>query len=198
MKKMKNILIEISNLIEKLRGSTVDVCYAMKKLKNDIYNVNNLGKYNFDMLASKSKFDKNYLIKMKGELNFLKEGNAKYFFNLNDDKSPFLLKTSETNINMINNINDKDIFIRIVPLKEEIKEHIADCNYYIYQELIAYQQNILAQKKIFRCVSPLKNITYLDNKENDISRGLNESLKYRNNRNNINKGVQIYIMIIQI
>jgi len=184
--KNEEILIEISNLIEKLRESTVDVCYAMKKLKNDIYNVNNLGKYNFDMLASKSKFDKNYLIKMKGELNFLKEGNAKYFFNLNDDKSPFLLKTSETNINMINNINDKDIFIRIVPLKEEIKEHIADCNYYIYQELIAYQQNILAQKKIFRCVSPLKNIIYLDNKENDISRGLNESLKYRNN---INKGV---------
>ena len=109
--KNEEILIEISNLIEKLRESTVDVCYAMKKLKNDIYNVNNLGKYNFDMLASKSKFDKNYLIKMKGELNFLKEGNAKYFFNLNDDKSPFLLKTSETNINMINNINDKDIFI---------------------------------------------------------------------------------------
>ena len=148
--KNDDILIEISNLIEKLRETTVDVCYAMKKLKNDVYNINNLGKYNFDLLASKSKFDRNYLLKMKGELSFLKEGNAKNYFNLNDDKSPFLLKTSETNINMINNINngnDNEDFMRIVPLKEEIKEHIADCNYYIYQELIAYQQNILAQKK---------------------------------------------------
>ena len=190
--KNDEILIEISNLIEKLRESTVDVCYAMKKLKNDINNVNNLSKYNFDLLASKSKFDKNYLIKMKGELTFLREGNAKLYFNLNDDRTPFLLKTSEPNINMINNMNinnnDKDYFIRIVPLKEEIKEHINECNYYIFQELIAYQQNILAQKKVFRCVSPLKNI---DNKDNDISGnnfknyGLNESLIQRKMNKNI-------------
>ena len=190
--KIGNILIEISNLIEKLRESTVDVCYAMKKLKNDINNVNNLSKYNFDLLASKSKFDKNYLIKMKGEISFLKEGNAKYYFNLNDDRTPFLLRSSEPNINMINNLNDinndKDYFIRIVPLKEEIKEHINECNYYIYQELIAYQQNILNQRKVFRCVSPLNN---LDNKDKDISGnnlknyGLNESLIQRKINKNI-------------
>ena len=192
--KHEDILIEISNLIEKIRESTIDVCYAMKKLKNDINNVNNLTKYNFDLLASKSKFDKNYLIKMKGELSFLKEGNAKYYFNLNDDRTPFLLKASEPNINMLNNLNlnnvnnDKDYYIRIVPLKEEIKDHINECNYYIYQELIAYQQNILNQKKVFRYASPLKN---LDNKYNDISGnnlknyGLNESLIKRKMNNNI-------------
>jgi hypothetical protein len=192
--KNDDILIEISNLIEKIRECTIDVCYAMKKLKNDINNVNNLTKYNFDLLASKSKFDKNYLIKMKGELSFLKEGSAKYYFNLNDDRTPFLLKASEPNINMNNNLNlnninnDKDYFIRIVPLKEEIKEHINECNYYIYQELIAYQQNILNQKKVFRYASPLKN---LDNKYNDISGnnlknyGLNESLIKRKMNNNI-------------
>ena len=190
--KNDDILIEISNLIEKLRETTIDVCYAMKKLKNDINNVNNLGKYNLDLIASKSKFDKNYLIKMKGELSFLKEGNAKFYFNLNDDKSPFLLKTSEANINMINNLNnnDKDFFIRIVPLKEDIKEHIIECNYYIYQELIAYQQNILSQKKIFRCVSPVKNIN-MENKDNDISAinlknmGMNDSLMFKKMNKNI-------------
>ena len=192
--KHEDILIEISNLIEKIRESTIDVCYAMKKLKNDINNVNNLTKYNFDLLASKSKFDKNYLIKMKGELSFLKEGNAKYYFNLNDDRTPFLLKASEPNINMLNNLNlnnvnnDKDYYIRIVPLKEEIKDHINECNYYIYQELIAYQQNIVNQKKVFRYMSPLKS---LDNKCNDISGnnlkncGLNESLIKRKMNNNI-------------
>ena len=195
--KNDDILIEISNLIEKLRESTIDVCYAMKKLKNDITNVNNLLKYNFDLLANKSKFDKNYLIKMKSELSFLKEGNAKFYFNLNDDRTPFLLKASEANINLINNLNannmnmnDKEFFLRIVPLKEEIKEHINECNFYIYQELIAYQQNIMNQKKIFRCVSPLKTKFFVDNKDNDISGinknyGVNESLAPKKMNKNI-------------
>ena len=117
---------------------------------------------------------------MKGELSFLKEGNAKNYFNLNDDKSPFLSKASEDNNNMINNINnvnDKEGFCkRIVPIKEEIKEHIVEYNYYIYQELIAYQQNILVQNKNFRFVSPSYNTNYIKNKKNDISGKLNETM----------------------
>ena len=155
----------------------------MKKLKNDINNVNNLSKYNFDLLAIKSKFDKNYLIKMKGELSFLKEGNAKYYFNLNDIRTPFLLKASKANINVINNLNidnnnEKDFLIKIVPLKEKTKEHISECNYYIYQELIAYQQNILVKKTINRDAPPSKNRAHIENKENDISKNLviNDSL----------------------
>ena len=179
---INDILKEISDLIEKLRECTIDVCYAMKKLKNDINNVNNLSKYNFDLLASKNKFDKNYLIKMKGELSFLKEGNAKYYFNLSDIRTPFLLKASEANINMINNINldnnDKDFLIKIVPLKEKTKEHIAECSYYIYQELIAYQQNILIKKTINRGVTPSNNRTHIENKDINISKNLviNDSL----------------------
>ena len=49
-----------------------------------------------------------------------KEDIAKNHFNLNDDKSPFLLKVSKANNNMINNIintNDKNLYKRIVPLK---------------------------------------------------------------------------------
>jgi hypothetical protein len=158
----EEILIKMSNLIEQLREGTVDVCYAMKKFKNDINNINGLAKYNIDILANKNKFDKNYLIKMKNELSFLKEGNAKLYFNLNNETTPFLLKTSENNMKMANNIDinntkEKDHFMRKVPLNEEIKEHINQCNYYIYQELIAYQLNISMNKNKIRGVSPLKN-----------------------------------------
>ena len=196
------ILNDISTLIERLRDATIDVCYAMRKLKTDMYMVNNIKKFDIDLLSSKLKFDKNYLIKMKGELSFLKEGNAKFFFNLNDDRSPFLLKASDPIAN-----NEKDLFMRIVPIKDEIKEHIKECNYYIYQELIAYQQNIIAKEKIFRCVSPLKvntrqmiinnsfnNINNINN-DGDISKNnyigggggvLNESAGFRKiNKNNI-------------
>jgi len=193
---INEILADMSDLIEKLRETTVDVCYAMRKLKNDLNIVSNIAKYNIDLLSSKSKFDKNYLIKMKGELSFLKEGNAKYFFNVTEDRSPFLLKASDPNLS-----NEKDIFMRIVPLKEEIKEHIKECNYYIYQELIAYQQNILAKKRMFRCVSPIKsnthhmmsNSSFINiNKEGDFSQinnkilgSLNETSGFRKVTKNI-------------
>ena len=193
---INEILNDISTLIEKLRDATIDVCYAMRKLKNDMYMVNNITKYDIDLLSSKSKFDKNYLIKMKGELSFLKEGNAKFFFNLNGDRSPFLLKASDPLSN-----NEKDLFMRIIPIKDEIKEHIKECNYYIYQELIAYQQNIIAKEKIFRCVSPIKvntrqmMINNSFNNEGDISKNnyvgggggvFNESAGFRKiNKNNI-------------
>ena len=161
----EDILIKISNLIEQLRESTVDVCYSMKKFKNDINNINGLAKYNIDILANKNKFDKNYLIKMKNELSFLKGGNARLYFNLNNETTPFLLKASENNMNMTNNINanntkDKNHLMRIVPLNEEIKEHINQCNYYIYQELIAYQLNISINKNKVRDVPPLKTNNY--------------------------------------
>ena len=193
---INEILNDISTLIEKLRDATIDVCYAMRKLKNDMYMVNNITKYDIDLLSSKSKFDKNYLIKMKGELSFLKEGNAKFFFNLNGDRSPFLLKASDPIAN-----NEKDLFMRIIQIKDEIKEHIKECNYYIYQELIAYQQNIIAKEKIFRCVSPIKvnarpmMINNSFNNEGDISKNnyvgggggvFNESAGFRKiNKNNI-------------
>ena len=197
---INELLLDISNLIEKLREATVDVCYAMRKIKNDMNLVSNISKYDIDLLSSKSKFDKNYLIKMKAELSFLREGNAKFFFNISDDRSPFLLKASDP---VLNNEKERDIFMRIVPLKEEIKEHIKECNYYIYQELIAYQQNILARKKMFRCVSPIKsnakhiinNSSFINIKEGDISQnniinfggGLNESNGFRRvNRNFFN------------
>ena len=192
---INEILNDISTLIEKLRDATIDVCYAMRKLKNDMYMVNNITKYDIDLLSSKSKFDKNYLIKMKGELSFLKEGNAKFFFNLNDDRSPFLLKVSDPIAN-----NEKDLFMRIIPIKDEIKEHVKECNYYIYQELIAYQQNIIAKEKIFRCVSPIKVntrpmiINNSFNNDGDISKNnfvgggggvFNESAGFRRiNKNN--------------
>ena len=194
---INELLSDISNLIEKLREATIDVCYAMRKLKNDMNIVSNIAKYDIDLLSSKSKFDKNYLIKMKAELSFLREGNAKYFFNISEDRSPFLLKVSDP---ILNNDKEKDIFMRIIPLKEESKEHIKECNYYIYQELIAYQQNILARKKMFRCVSPIKsnakhmisNNSFINLKEGDISQnniinfggGFNESNRFRRvNRN---------------
>ena len=144
------ILKEISNKIILLREQTINICQNMKKLKTIIFRINNLDKYNLDLISKKFKFDKNYLVKMKVELNFLKDGFAKYYFNIENDQTPFLLKASDKS-----KITKEDYFLRIIPLNPDIKNLIIDCIFYIHQELIAYQ-NYNMNKKDFRCISPIK------------------------------------------
>ena len=159
-KSNENIINEISDKIGILREHTVNVCRSMKKLKLILNGIKSLDKYDINIIAEKFQFDKNYLIKMKGELNFLKEGFAKYYFNLNNDQTPFLLKTSE--VNKIS--NNKDPFYHLVPLDKELKNDIKECSYYIYQELIAYQ-NEKVNNKVLRCISPLKRLMIKDNED---------------------------------
>ena len=144
------ILGQISGKIAILREHTVNICKSLRKLKYYIFSINNLEKYNFDKLSKKFDFDKNYLIKMKSELKFLREGFAKYYFNIENDQTPFLLKASDKT-----KINEGDYFLRVIPLTEELRKDILDCNYYIHQELIAYQ-NANFDRKNFRCISPIK------------------------------------------
>ena len=125
----------------------------MEKLKMELSGIKNLDKFDINLIGEKFNFDKNYLIKMKSELNFLREGFAKYYFNIANDQTPFLLKTSEKN----KISNDKEPFTRLVPLDQELKEEITECTYYIYQELIAYQ-NEKVHNKVLRSISPLKRI----------------------------------------
>ena len=165
----------MSNKIEKLRNYTISICFCMKKIKNKIYDGNRIGKYDMEKIAKRFKFDKNYLIKMKEEMNFLKDGNAKYFFNIVEDQTPFLVKASEEDPNA-----NGDPFIHLVPMSKEVREKIEKCNYIIYQELISYQNKDFKENK-FRPISPLLN--YYNNIEN-INMKLNSS-KYNIFNNNI-------------
>ena len=167
--KAKEVLLnEISNKIIILREQTINVCQSMKNLKEKIFSINRLDKYDFDIISKKFKFDKNYVIKMKSELNFLKEGFAKYFFNIENDQTPFLLKASDKT-----KLTKEDYFIRIIPIDNELKNKIIDCIFYIHQELIAYQ-NINMNKKNLQRISPIKK------KYNEFNNNIfnNKILKY--------------------
>ena len=87
---------------------------------------------------------------MKTETSFLREGYAKVFFNIKNEESPFFLKVCDKNT-----INKNEPFTQAISLDENQLNDIKECNYYIYKELIAYQ-NEKANKKIFRCISPLR------------------------------------------
>ena len=175
--KIENIIKELSNNIEILREQTVNVCFSMKKIKSTLNTIKNLDKYNIELISEKFDFDKNYIIKMKSELLFLKEGFAKYYFNIENDQTPFLLNASKKNEN-------KSDF-HIIPLKKEIENDIIECIFYIYQELIAYQ-NEKVNKKILERISPLRTIN--KTQENMYLKILNgkEEKNNTNNNNNTN------------
>ncbi len=123
---------------------------------------------------------------MKSELTFLKEGFIKYYFNIGNDQTPFLLKASQKS----KISNDQDPFIHLVPLDQNLKEEITDCTYYIYQELIAYQ-NEKVHNKVLRSISPLKrNVNNQDEAKNIGEKEDNE------NKRNINE--HIYLSLIHI
>ena len=169
------ILGDISEKINKLRVNTVNVCKSMEKLKKELNGIKNLDKFDINLIGEKFNFDKNYLIKMKSELNFLKEGFIKYYFNIENDQTPFLLKASQKS----KITNDKDPFIHLVPLDQELKDKIAECTYYIYQELISYQSQKV-HNKILRTISPLKRV--INSKNEDDSKIFGEKDE------NINRG----------
>ena len=176
----ENIIKEISDKINLLREHTIQVCKSMKKLKYELNGIKFLDKYDINIIADKYKFDKNYLIKMKGELNFLKGGFAKYYFNIKNEHSPFLIKASEKS----KIENDKEPFIHLVPIDKELKNDIMECNYYIYQELIAYQNEKINQK-LLRCISPIKRIILKCKDEDEkIINGKEEKEKRENFINN--------------
>ena len=170
------ILGQISDKINTLRAHTISVCKSMQQLKTELSGIKNLDKFDINLIGEKFNFDKNYLIKMKGELNFLKDGFAKYYFNIGNDQTPFLLKASEKS----KISNDKDPFIHLVPLNKELKEEITECTYYIYQELIAYQ-NEKVHNKVLRSISPLKRI--IKNNNEDDAKNLGERDETENKKN---------------
>jgi hypothetical protein len=157
--KVNNFIInEMIKEIENLTEQTINIVKYMKKIKTQINMVDNLGKYNIDILSQKFKFDKNYIIKMKSETNFLREGYAKVFFNFKNEESPFFLKACDKN-----KIKQNDPLTHTLSLNENTIKDIKECNYYIYKELIAYQ-NERPNKKIFRCISPIRknNSAYIN------------------------------------
>jgi hypothetical protein len=116
------------------------------KIRNEYaYSIDN-GKYDMDLLGKKFLFDRNYLIKMKEEMAFLKEGYIRYFFNINESVDPFIMCAS---------VDCNDTLQKKVPIDEELIKKIEMCQYNILQELIFYQNGGI-KKGVVRTISPIK------------------------------------------
>lgn len=159
----------IINEIQNIRANTIQVVNQMNKIRNN-YSYSILGgKFNMELLEKKFSFDKNYLIKMKEEMMFLKYGYIKYFFNINENVDPFMLSAS---------IDTGDPLQQKVPINQETHDKIKLAQYLIMQDLIFYQtQNFKAHT--IRTISPIKR---------RINPMMVSSKGFINANNNSNKG----------
>ena len=184
----KSIINEMEKKLEDLTIQTINIVQYMKIIKGVINIIPNLGKYDFVNIAQKFDFDKNYIIKMKFETDFLKKGSAKKYFNIKSDQSPFIVKTADKEQFLLSN----DQGTKMILLEEKILKEMTDCNYFIYKELISYETE-KANKKNVRKISPIRknssaynfytNINFFTTKFIKKQEGIKEKLLFQLNPN---------------
>ena len=149
----QNTLDQMFKKMEDLTMQAVDIVKYMKKIKTVVNLLPNLNKYNLDIISRKFNFDKNYLIKMKFETNFLNGGYIQNELGIDIDQAPFLIKAKDKDALFC---DDKENNVMLCDQK--VINDIIDCNYFIYKELISYE-NEKANKKSVRSISPIRKNT---------------------------------------
>ena len=90
---------------------------------------------------------------MKFEADFLREGCAKKFFEIRTDQSPFIVKVEDKK----NNLSNEEKNNKVIFLDEKIINDMKDCDYFIYKELITYENEKTSTR--FRSISPIRKNT---------------------------------------
>ena len=154
---------EIERCLTYLRLHGINVVAAFKKFNMRYEHLLNAGKVDLDFLKNKYGFDKNYLMKLKTDLDFLKDTEIGeiYQFSLKG-KDPFLINLS------IEQSNNK---YKSIPISEEMMKQIKMYNH------------LLNEVEIFSMMKNNYSITNTFNYSNNIS----HTYKYGNFPNNINK-----------
>ena len=149
----QDTLNQMIKKMEDLTMQAINIVKYMKKIKTAINLLPNLNKYNLDLISRKFNFDKNYLIKMKFETEFLNGGYIQNLLGIDIEQAPFLIKARDKD-SSFNDDKDNNVMI----YDQKVINDIIDCNYFIYKELISYE-NEKANKKSVRSISPIRKNT---------------------------------------
>ena len=121
---------DIIQCIKNIRIISVNIVNYFVKIR-EICSYNVLGgKYDLEKINKLYNFDKNYLIKMRYDLDFLKDSHLDRFFNFSEEADPFLVSSSEK-------IGDK----YYVTINEDMQASIRHCQFLIMQDMIYYHLN---------------------------------------------------------
>lgn len=118
--------------------------YDLDKINQGAYGSSNLPS-NIDLLYH---FDRNYLIKMKNDTDFLSKSSLKKYFSFANDSDPFLLALHNNNEINIQNKSGVQIFTETaefkclpisVPIDEEMLSSIRYCQFVMLEELALFE-----------------------------------------------------------
>ena len=162
----RNIEEEIERCLNYIRLHGINVVAAIKKFNMRYEHLLNAGKIDLDYLKQKYGFDKNYLLKLKNDLDFLKDTDIGDLYHFSEKgKDPFLVSISNSEGG--DNDEIKKNKYKILPISEEMGQQIK-----IYNHL-------LNEIEIF---TMMKN-----NINNNLPNNYSHSYKYGGLLNGINK-----------
>jgi len=141
LEKKEEILLELLLNLKSIRITSLNIVNYLVKIRElSSYNILG-GKHNLDKINKIYKFDKNYLIKMKFDIDFLKNSKlASYFEFESFETDPLLLYFSFKNENF-----EKKYKMKI---PEELLNSVKQAQYVILQDLIFFNINSIYMKNI--------------------------------------------------
>lgn len=166
-------LNEVVNCIKNIRILSLNIVNLLSKIR-ELCSYNVLGgKFDLDKINKIYLFDKNYLIKMKYDLDFLKDSKIADVYAIECEESdPFLVY-----VNFKNQENEKKYFIKVT---DDMVGSIKQGQFVILQDLIffhIYNINISKRNISVRSNSP---------RSSSFRRSAYSGNKYLNNNNNNN------------
>ena len=151
-----SILDDIIICIKAIQSNSIKIVFLMNKI-NKLNSFSNLkGKINLDKINKNYLYNKDYLIKMNEDVQFLENSELNKYIQFNNGKLDTFFMCCNSNENNCN-LNNK----RIISIDDDIKNNIIKCKY------------ILSQEKIFYNIEKYKNMNnnnhIFDNKNNNIN-----------------------------
>ena len=179
---------EIERCLTSLRLHGINVVTVMKKFNMRYENLLNAGKVDLDYLKKKYGFDKNYLLKLKTDLDFLKDSDIGDLYHFSQKgKDPFLISIS---IDEQKDNVDKTYKYKILPISEDMAKQIKLYNHLLNEiEIFTMMKNdySISNNNISNNFSQYKYGGFFNgiSKNNDSSYFFDSKFKTVNNLTNI-------------
>ena len=129
---INNSLIEyIIKIINDLRINSVNIIMNMNKLRENSSYGKIKGKFNFNKVNKAYNYNKDYLLKMKNDMNFINNSSLNRIINFNNGETNCFLTNCAPNPKKITK-EDKIT----IPINDELNKTINKCEYILFQELM--------------------------------------------------------------
>lgn len=137
---IKQVILNIKNL----RILSINIVNHIIKIRELMSYSILCGKFDSQKLLSTYNYNKNYLVKMQYDLDFLKCSQLNEYFNFSNSNDPFFMSLSEDVKNEKYKVN----------IDNEMIESIKICHANIFNDIILYQQNLIKQNKYHNHLYP--------------------------------------------